>query len=171
MAESAEWEEEPRRSGDPEPLSGTALARAAAFLAQEPRFIGYWLLRWSEHREGGFPPIAQRLRCDLQSTHTLALCTMPPQDRFEPEVQRLAERFGLPMDDLADLLLEAQFMESISGDIAGNPSKAPALGQLPAFAAARDREHSYDQDAVRTETELPSGPDPSRGNEDATGLG
>src|SRR5579872_5973166 len=125
----------------PDDLSPDELARAAAFFATQPEFLGYWLERYAEEEQMETATLARLLGCSVEGLFRIKLCLTPRRERLESDVGEIAERFAVDLNRLADVLLAVWGAEAArSLGARRGASTARGASGYPAFAAASDRE-------------------------------
>jgi hypothetical protein len=104
-------------------------------LASEPGFIAYLLATYA-HAEGmNWQELAEELGLDTDGFSRLAVCTVPREDRFREDVERIAQYVGASPRVLLAILRHAE--------------------SLIAFQASQDQSHSQWLIAARDHDDEP----------------
>jgi hypothetical protein len=108
------------------------LRRAAERVRSQPFFLAAVLLDWADREGLDDAALAARLGCAPQVLASLLLCRRPvgTGSQFRQDVERIAGRFGLEVQRLAEAIRYADALAATA-----------AAGAHPGWlAAARDRE-------------------------------
>jgi hypothetical protein len=110
------------------------LRRAAQRAGARPFFLAAPMLAYAAAEALDDAALAARLGCDVAHLPALLLCRRPTGRgaAFRADVERIAQRFGLDVASLAEVLRLAEALEALA--------KAPQAGQAGLLAAARDRD-------------------------------
>ena len=113
------------------------LERLARRVLRDPLFLAATLTRIAESHRLDDEGLATRLGCDRDTLTHLRLCRNPdPQPpNFWADVERIASRFGVDPDRLADVVKYGQGLMTVS------PPPGPVTEEAPGFLmAAREEE-------------------------------
>lgn len=80
-------------------LTGSQLARAAAYFSRHPQFLGHVLNATGKSDED----LCRLLACDMDTLQHACLCLRPRPERREEDLTQIASQLGLSRSGLASL--------------------------------------------------------------------
>lgn len=91
------------------------LEQLARRVESDPFFLAFTLALFAKSEALDDGALCGHLGCTRQSLTMLRLCRTPDEDAsaFQSDVQRIAERFGIPVDALTDAVRRGQTLQRL----------------------------------------------------------